>query len=161
MILYLDTSALVKRYVAEPGSTEVAQAIETAQASGTSILTRAEMAAALGKAVRVHILNHDAAASALQTFHEDWPGLIHVQVTEHVVARAGRLAWDLGLCGYDAVHLAAALLWQEGMGEGITFATFDQRLWTAAGQSGLTAIPRDLPNLIASWRGSNVDERWS
>ncbi len=157
MILYLDTSALVKRYVAEPGSAEVAQVIETAQASGTSIITRAEMAAALGQAVRMHVLNHDAAALALQTFHEDWPGLVHVQVTEHVVARASRLAWDMGLRGYDAVHLAAALLWQEGMGEGIAFATFDQRLWTAAGQSGLTAIPTGLPALVASWRGSHVD----
>ena len=47
MILYLDASALVKRYVAEPGSTEVNDAIATAEVIGTAIISRAEVAAAL------------------------------------------------------------------------------------------------------------------
>lgn len=47
MILYLDASALVKRYIAELGSAEVAMAITTADVVGTSIISRAETAAAL------------------------------------------------------------------------------------------------------------------
>lgn len=157
MILYLDTSALVKRYVAEPGSAEVAQAILLAEVSGTSLITRAEMAAALAKSVRMNVLGQEAAATALQMFDGDWRNLLHVQVTEQLVTRAGSLAWGMGLRGYDAVHLAAALVWQDGLGEGIAFATFDQRLWTAAGQCGLAAWPVDLPGLIVSWRGSSAE----
>ena len=52
MILYLDASALVKRYVAEPGSAEVSEAISRAEAIGTALISRAEVAAALAKAVR-------------------------------------------------------------------------------------------------------------
>jgi len=54
MILYLDTSALLKRYVAEPGSKDVISLIDLADAVGSSLLTRVEMASALTKAVRMN-----------------------------------------------------------------------------------------------------------
>ncbi len=42
MILSLDASALVKRYVAEPGAREVAEVIAAAEAVDTSLISRAE-----------------------------------------------------------------------------------------------------------------------
>jgi predicted nucleic acid-binding protein len=42
VIVYLDASALVKRYVAESGSAEVEALIGEAQAVGTAVLSRAE-----------------------------------------------------------------------------------------------------------------------
>ena len=47
MIAYLDASALVKRYVAERGSAEVGRLIDRAEAAGTAILSRAEVALVL------------------------------------------------------------------------------------------------------------------
>jgi predicted nucleic acid-binding protein len=152
MILYLDASALVKRYVAERGSPEVAAAITEAEVVGTSLISRAEMAAALGKAVRVGALTREAAASALQVFRSEWPNLVRVQATEMLVARADRLAWELGLRGYDAVHLASSLSWQDGMGEQVVMATFDRRLWEAAAGRGLQPFPENLPALLEEWR---------
>ncbi|MCS6962424.1 MAG: type II toxin-antitoxin system VapC family toxin, partial [Thermoflexus sp.] len=128
MILYLDASALVKRYIAEPGSDEVAGAIAQADMIGTAIVSRAEVAGALAKAVRADILTLEEARAALQTFRAEWPDLIRLLVTETVVARADGLAGEYGLRGYDAVHLAAALLWQDAMGERVTLATFVLRL---------------------------------
>lgn len=151
MIVYLDASALVKRYVAEPGSSEVAAAIAEAEVVGTSLVSRAETAAALAKAVRTATLTHEEAASALQVFRSEWLSLVRVQATELLVARADALAWELGLRGYDAVHLASALLWQDGMSEAVTLVTFDLRLWNAAGQRGLLLLPDDLPEMLASW----------
>jgi len=144
MIFYLDASALVKRYVAERGSDEVARLIAGAAGVGTSLITRAETSAAFAKAVRAGALTHEAAAAALQVFRSEWPLLIRVQATEMVLTRADTLAWELGLRGYDAVHLASALIWQEGMGEAVTLATFDRQLWDAARAQGLTAFPEDL-----------------
>lgn len=72
MVLYLDATVLVKRYIAELGSAEVALAITTADVVGTSIISRAETAAALAKAVRTQTLSQDAAASALQVFRSEW-----------------------------------------------------------------------------------------
>jgi len=152
MILYLDASALVKRYIAEPGAIEVSEAIAAAEVVGTSLISRAETAAALAKARIVGTLTRQEASSVLQVFRSEWPSLVRVQATEMLVARADELAWELGLRGYDAVHLASALLWQEGMGEGVTVATFDQQLWEAAEQRGMIPFPRDLPAMLEAWR---------
>jgi predicted nucleic acid-binding protein len=152
MILYLDASALVKRYVAERGTREVAEAIAQAEVVGTSLLSRAETAAALAKAVRVGALTRQEAASVLQVFRSEWASLVRVQATEIVVARADDLAWELGLRATNAVHLASALLWQEGMGDEVTVATFDRQLWDAVEQRGMIAFPHDLPALLEGWR---------
>jgi len=152
MILYLDASALVKRYIAEPGSRQVAEGIAAAEVVGTSLISRAETAAALAKAVRVEALSREEAASVLQVFRSEWASLVRVQASETLVARADDLAWELGLRGYDAVHLASALVWQDGMDEAVTVATFDRQLWDAAAQQGLVPFPDDLAALVEGWR---------
>ena len=144
MIVYLDSSALVKRYVAEAGSEAVNQLIGQADVVGTSLISRAEVTAALAKAVRVGLLQRDEAGSALQTFTAEWKDVLRLQLTETVVARAGDLAWEHGLRGYDAVHLAAALFWHETIGEAVTLATFDQQLWDSGSQTALSVWPTDL-----------------
>ena len=150
MILYLDSSALVKRYVEEPGSEEVARALENAALVGTVLLSRVEVAAALAKAVRVKALTQEEAWASLQAFREDWPDLVLLQVSDLLITRADSLAWEQQLRGYDAVQLAAASLWQEMMGEQVTFSTFDQRLWAAAQRTGLAAHPESLPELLTA-----------
>jgi len=145
MIVYLDASALVKRYVAEAGSQAVTSLITRADSVGTVVISRVEVAAALGKAIRMKVLKPDEAASALQVFTADWENLIRLQVTEVLVARAAALAWDQGLRGYDAVHLAAAVFWQEILGEPVVLATFDRQLWRGSSISGLIAWPESEP----------------
>jgi predicted nucleic acid-binding protein len=152
MILYVDASALVKRYVVELGSSEVSDAISRAQIIGTSLLSRAEVEAALAHAVRVNALTQEEALASLQVFRNEWPDLVRVQVTEMVVARAGAFAWEHGLRGHDAVHLAAASGWQDALGERVTFGTFDKQLWTVAGSVGLEAYPADLPTMLETWK---------
>ena len=144
MILYLDTSALVKRYVAERGTAEVRQLIASAQAVGTSVVARAEMPAALAKAVRTGTVAAAAGDAALEAFRAEWPTLVRVQATEALIARADAEAWQHQLRGYDAVHLASALVWQEGLGREVTFATYDVALWEAAARTGLVSFPQDL-----------------
>ena len=156
MILYLDASALVKRYVAELGSAEVSDAISQAEVTGTALLSRAEVEAALAKAVRVNALTQEEAWASLQVFRNEWPDLVRVQVTEMVVARAGAFAWDHGLRGYDAVHLAAASGWQDALGERVTLATFDRHLWTVAESVGLEAYPADLPTMLETWKAAHT-----
>jgi len=149
MILYLDASALVKRYVAEPGSMEVGDAISRADVVGTALISRAEVAAALAKATRVGALTQEEASACLQVFRGEWPDLMRVQVTEMVVTRAATFAWEHGLRGYDAVHLAPASLWQDALGEPVMLSTFDRQLWKAAMHVGLALHPTDLPAFLA------------
>ncbi len=144
MILYLDASALVKRYVAEAGSAETGQLIAQAEGIGTSIISRTEVAAALAKAVRIGFLSREEAGAALQVFRAQWVDLVRLQLTEVVIARADALAWEHELRGYDAVHLAAALFWQEMLSQPVTLATFDRQLWRAGITAGVTTWPANL-----------------
>lgn len=146
MIAYLDASALVKRYIVERGSRETIALTADSEMTATSIVSRAEVAAALAKAVRTGVVTHDVARNAQRRFAGDWPDLVRVPVTEAVVERAERLAWEQGLRGYDTVQLASALTWQESIGHEIILATFDQQLWEAAGRAGLKAWPDQFPS---------------
>jgi predicted nucleic acid-binding protein len=145
VITYLDSSALVKRYVEEPGSREMAGLIEQAALAGTAVITRVEVAAALAKAIRARSLSRRQAGAALQAIEEDWGSLVRLQLTELLISRAALLAWRHGLRGYDATHLAAALFWSEMLGEPVALATYDRQLWKAARDHGLETFPRKLP----------------
>lgn len=135
----------MKRYVAEVGSDEVEVLLDRASAVGTVVLSRAEVSAALAKASRMNVVQPDDARAALATFEAEWASLVRVQVTEMLLVRASTLAWDQGLRGYDSVHLAAALFWQDMVGERVVMATYDRQLWEAARATGLDAWPERLP----------------
>jgi predicted nucleic acid-binding protein len=145
MIVYLDASALVKRYVAEAGSTDVEALIVEAEAVGTAIVSRTEVAAALARAARMDLITREAAGVALEAFNADWDHLIRLQLGEPLVARAAALAWEHGLRGYDAVHLASALAWRETLSEPVAVATYDRELWSGARAAGLAPWPARRP----------------
>lgn len=141
MNLYLDASALVKRYVREAGSEDVRDWIRTATFKTTCTVTRAEVAAAFTRAARMEKISHTEYKQALNDFRTDWIDFRRQAIIEDLVARADRLACEFGLRGYDVVHLAAALTWQDELGFPVTLATFDRELADAARQSGLAVLP--------------------
>lgn len=143
MIVYLDASALVKRYVAEVGSKDVDALIVTAATLGTGVISRTEVVAALARAFRSGVVTRRTATRALAAFTTEWDDLFRLQLTEPLAVRAGELAWEHGLRGYDAVHLAIAVYWQDRVGDAVTLATYDRALWKAARGAGLNAWPED------------------
>jgi predicted nucleic acid-binding protein len=92
----------------------------------------------------MEIVTREGASKARKLFAADWDFLLRLPVTEPLTLRAAGLAWDLGMRGYDAIHLAAALSWRETLGEEITLATFDRELWRGARETGLLAWPETL-----------------
>src|SRR5438132_5368458 len=68
LIVYADASALVKRYVVETGSDDIVRLTSTAAAVATALVTRAEVAAAFAKAVRVGALDEAGARRAQRRF---------------------------------------------------------------------------------------------
>ncbi len=139
MILYCDSSALVKLYVAEPGSDEVRAAVDAAEAVATCRITWAEIHAALSRRAREAPEDTMAIEGAKRTFAADWPHCVVIEVSQAVVERAGEYADTFALRGYDAVQLAAAQILAETSGEGCAFACFDLRLAKAARVLGLAA----------------------
>jgi len=141
MNLYLDTSALVKRYVEELGSEDVLDWMDLADMIGTGLVTRAEVAAAITRAVRLKHLTVQISDKALDKFRLEWDSFHRLPINEELIARADFLACQHGLRGYDAVHLAAALIWHEALMLPVTLATYDQELANAGKKSGLKVLP--------------------
>lgn len=143
-IIYLDTSALIKRYIRESCSDAVVVLLQDAEFVGTSALTQVEMASALSKAVRVGWLDENDASLAWSDFLTHWPSFVRLDLSSGSVERASGLVWNHNLRAYDATHLAVAQIWQEAIDEKILFATFDKNLWTAAQRSGMAIWPDNL-----------------
>jgi predicted nucleic acid-binding protein len=141
MNLYLDTSALIKRYVNEAGSTDVRVWIRSSDGKATTLITRAEMSAGINRLLRMKYLSQEDYSDALEEFHADWMDYHRLPISEALVARADAVACEHALRGYDAVHLAAALTWQELLGLPVTLATYDQELAEAARASGMAVLP--------------------
>lgn len=152
MIGYLDSSALVKRYIDEPGSDQVQLFLAEAEALATVTITRTETTSAFAKAIRVGALDPERAEACRRRADLDWPYLVRLPVTESTVERAATLAWSDNLRAYDAVQLAAACSWQEDLESPVVFASFDAHLWTAARRHHLSVFPPDLPSLLQEWR---------
>ena len=144
MFLYLDSSALVKRYIDEPHSEAVAHLMDETLAIGTSAISRVEVGAALARAARGNRLDAEGARGAREQFAEDWPDFGKVPATDRLLTRAEELAWKHGLRAYDAVQLAAALVCEEtltALDESVLFACFDDELSAAANDEGLSTWP--------------------
>jgi len=123
---------LVKRYVAEPGSDRVRDAME--QAEGW-FMCRA------GFVETVRAVGLVAGRAATKTITEEWPAFGIVEIDQRLADRAATLALDRDLRSLDALHLAAALLLPR---ENLVFATWDRRLHSAASAEGLQPLPETL-----------------
>ncbi len=132
MILYLDTSALVKLYVAESGTEVVASAAERAAALVTVRVTYAEARAAFARHAHAKGLRPGELRRVVRQLDEEWGQYSIVEVTDALVRRAGALAERHHLRGYDAVQLSAALDLRLGGATDVAFASFDAKLNHAA-----------------------------
>ena len=140
MNLYLDSSAWVKLYVAEPDRPPFVQAVSGADRLIAHLITYVEVHAAFAKRFRMGDLTGAAYDQCLSQFEGDWADTLVVQVEEHIVRSAAEIAFTYGLRAYDSVQLAAARYFHEQSGEPLTFACFDKRLNAAARSSGLRLL---------------------
>jgi uncharacterized protein len=133
LILYLDTSSLVKLYVEESGSTEVERLVLEASLVCTSVVAYAEARSALARLCREGGLTTDEHAVTKVELERDWPHYLALEVTPEIWRAAGDLAEKYALRGFDSLHLATFLyLARADLGEPVQFSSFDDRLNGAA-----------------------------
>jgi len=137
MIVYVDTSALVKLFVREEGSDEVFRWIAEADIVSTALIAYAEARAALARRWRLADLPPSRLPGVVRALDEQWPSFLAVEITRDLVTKAGNLAERHALRGYDAVHLAAALEYGRLSSSKVTFVAYDDRLSLAALAEGL------------------------
>jgi uncharacterized protein len=136
MILYLDSSALVKLYIDESGSAAVSALVNRAEAVVTARVTYAEARAAFARQRREGGLTSAALRRVVRELDAEWGAYNIVDVADPVVRRAGILAERHALRAYDAVQLAFALDVRTAETD-LEFASFDARLTRAAARERL------------------------
>ena len=135
MNLYLDSSALVKLYVVEEGSSDVERCVAESDDVWTSAVTYAEVCAALSRRAREGTLTGAGHARVLQEFDRDWAHLNVLPAEGNLCRAAGVLAHRHGLRGFDAIQLATALQ-AEGLVDSLRVIAYDLRLRRAFGAEG-------------------------
>ena len=139
MILFCDSSALVKLYVHEDGSDAVSAQAAASEVLAVCRLTWVEVMSALARRVRERPQDSVAVATARQCFAADWPRYLCLEVTQQLAELAGDYADTFALRAYDSVQLAAAELARRDMPGEVRFACFDARLSKAAKVLGIEA----------------------
>jgi uncharacterized protein len=123
--------------VVEPGS-ELASALWNAPLRvASSLLAYPEGRAALAAALRAGRLTADTHTRACAEFESLHGELLLVGIDRDLAGRAGALAEQLALRGYDAVHLASAL----SLATDATLVSWDEQLRGAAARSGCRLAP--------------------
>lgn len=142
MILYLDTSALVKRYFREPFSDEVVLRWKTATEIVISSVAYAEALASFYRKKRETGLKEALTRKVIEAFLLDWKSFVRIEVNEELDTYLDRALERYPLRGFDAIHLASAVLVREGLQEDILFVCFDQVLARAARKEGFEIFPQ-------------------
>lgn len=143
MILYLDTSALVKRYFRETCSDEVISGWKSATQIVTSFVAYAETMASMYRKKREVSIADTLIREAINSFHQDWESFIRVEVSDELNGYIDRVVEEYPLRGFDAIHLASAMVIHERLPEDFVFACFDNRLSRAAQSEGFEVFPPD------------------
>ena len=140
---YLDTSAMFKQYVDEPGSTWLRAQVSSATSLVSSQLLIVEAVSALNRRTREGSSSFAEYQRVRDVFRDDCRVTYQiVPPTTAIVDLACELLECHPLRGYDATHLATALavrrsLQKQGL-PALIFISADDRLNAAAVAEGLT-----------------------
>ena len=136
-MVYMETSALAKRYLSEAESAQVDSIVERSSPEiYTSRITYAEVLSLLARSLRDRRFSPRDYEHQKRRFRQEWDGFHIVEVTAECLLPAERLVERHPLRGLDAVQLCSALL----LGRR-DFARFDSRLNAAARAEDPPVIP--------------------
>lgn len=141
MIVYADSSVLVKRFVREVGSENVRDLLGHGREIATSALARVEIRSAVARQVREGLLDAGGAARVLDRVTRFLATVVVVEPRGRVLDLAGELVGRRPLRAYDAVHLASALRLANESQATVVFACADVALLAAASAEGLRTLP--------------------
>jgi predicted nucleic acid-binding protein len=137
MIVYLDTSSLVKLYVEEDESSKVDALVRSSEVTATSIVAYAEARAAFARRFREKAftpVEHDRIKAF---FDKDWSCYLILSITGDMIRLAGNLAEKHALRAFDSIHLASALALRREISTPIIFSCFDDNLQKASEREDL------------------------
>ena len=141
---YLDTSALVKRFFQEKGTTVVNSFFTTGSPIATATIAFIEVHAALSRKKRDKKLKHRSYVTSCDQFGKEYESFVRVELQQAILELARNLVKHHSLRTLDAIHLASALDLQMALQEPVLFAAADSKLIKIAAAAGLNALHVEL-----------------
>jgi len=132
MKIYLDSSALAKRFVNEDGSDAVEALCAQADALGLSVIGVPEIVSALNRRLRERLLTPTLYRQAKQRLLDDVRDADIIQLTPAVIGSTIQVLEASPVRAMDALHIACAIEWGADV-----FASADPRQLIAARRAGL------------------------
>ena len=142
-VYYLDTSALVKFYVREPGTERMLRLADPAGGHTFAVLglARVEFRAAVRLRERTGDVTREVADRLIHSLDDHLGNTYLIQpITDLVIGEAVALLDRHILRAYDAVQLAGFILLRARLGRQATFVCSDRQLLKAAEDEGLTTL---------------------
>ena len=140
MWAYIDTSAMVKRYVRESGRAAV-QKLVAHHSLVSSVILPVELYSAFVRRTREGTLATVALPRLFSRVGADRLHWTLVGTTAEVVNEAQSLVERHPLRALDALHVAAARVFQRQLNLPLLFVSADQRQLAAAKREGLSVLP--------------------
>ena len=140
MILYLDTSSLVKLLIEEDGSAAVRALVARTDSIASSLVAYPETRSVLARGARARRFSAAGLAAARREFETYWGTADVIRLDETMAREAGGLADRHGLKALDAIHLASAIALQRETREEVSFTAWDNALLSAARGEGLAVV---------------------
>ena len=137
MIHFLDSSALVKRYIDEEGSAVIGLLFRGRKVLAVSRLAEVEVPLAIARRARRGDLRESDARAHGEQVLRDLKTCRVVELRTRTFERARSLGWAHGLRAYDALQLASATRLKIETGMSLTFWSADGGLNAAAAAEGL------------------------
>jgi uncharacterized protein len=137
-LIYLDSSAVIKLFLTEPGSETLEAAVRAPDAHCvTSDLTYSEIHGFLSRALSLGRITLPMQAQLVLDFQIWFDSLAHSAMSFPRIQRAGKLAIMHNLRGADAIHLVTAIeCLATSLNDRRVFACFDERLTREAKLTG-------------------------
>jgi uncharacterized protein len=145
MICFLDSSALVKCYIEEPGSNKVQDLLSTSKVIAVSQLAYPEtLSAMIRRRVSFRNVSDAIFNSNIKNFRRDWTHFLVLPITEETLLHIDRLIQTYRLRGADSIHLSTVITFRAATKSPLTFVASDNELLSAAGSEHLTILDPTL-----------------
>lgn len=133
MRLFLDSSAMAKRYIDEPGSDVVRGLCSQATELRLSVICLPEIISALCRLTREGKLNYSQYELIKQTLSADGENSIIFDITPGIISVVTAILERMSSQAMDAIHIASAIQWKADL-----FVSADLRQITLAEEFGLS-----------------------
>jgi uncharacterized protein len=143
-MIFLDSSALVKRYIEEEGSDKVNALLEEGLIAAASRLAYPEILAAITRRHKAGHLETPVFERIRKAFKADWASFTVIEMRSEVFRFVDTVIDRHALKGAAGIHLSTALWLKETMKEDVVFMASDVELLKAAKAEKLKTLNPQL-----------------